>query len=390
MTAAASRVRAAVPPGAEARGDSNGEDAGAALLPAASPVPSSAGLPSRARPALRGASGLSALCALLAIAALGLPASAAASGEAGGDAAPGGLEETDQQRALRLLDRMNLALRSLDYEGILVYLLDGRLETLHLVHRVDGGEVQERLLSLSGPVRAVTRSRDRVTCTMPDGHPISVKSHGGRRLLHTDRIDPAGLAGRYRVEALGTARVAGRETEGVAIRPLDDLRYGYRLELDRETGLPLKSDLIDRDGNPIEQLLFASLTLAQPQPQPFAAPETDGPPGEPALAPAAPPHATRWRFDPRPAGFEQTLHDAIQDRNGARVDHFVFSDRLSSYSIYIESDTRNGLDGVTRMGAAHAAGRRVGDYQVTAVGEVPAATVEAAVAGARQAPEGTP
>jgi sigma-E factor negative regulatory protein RseB len=81
------------------------------------------------------------------------------------------------------------------------------------------------------------------------------------------------------------------------------------------------------------------------------------------------------------------MHDAMQDPSGAPVEHFVFSDRLSSYSVYIELDAEDGLQGVTRVGAAHAAGRRVGDYQITAVGEVPAATVEAAVAGVSEAPK---
>jgi len=295
---------------------------------------------------------------------------------------------------------MGKAVRSLDYEGTLVYLLDNRLETLHLVHRVDGGQVQERLVSLSGPPRAVIRSRGRVTCTMPNGHPVSIKSHGGQRLLRAQSIDPAALAGRYRVELSGSARVVGRETDVVTIRPLDALRYGYRFHLDRETGLPLKSDLIDLAGDPIEQLLFTSLALDNRGPSAMPPTEVSNPtlvsnptevsdPGEDAAS-AAQAGTTPWRFDRQPAGFEQTMHDAMQDPSGARIEHFLFSDRLSSYSVYIELDTEDGLAGVTRVGAAHAAGRRVGRYQVTAMGEVPAATVEAAVAGVRRAPESAP
>lgn len=291
--------------------------------------------------------------------------------------------ESQASQASMLLQRMSEALRSLNYEGILVYLIDNRLETLHLVHRVDGGQVQERLVSLSGPVRAVTRSHGRVTCTMRDGHPISLKSHSGRWLLRTQPIDPAALAGRYRVELQGSVRVAGRETEVVSIAPLDALRYGYRFHLDRETGLPLKSDLIDLDGNTIEQLLFTSVTLDESKASSEARPES---PKTVVDADPAPSAVNAWRFDRRPAGFEQSMHDTIRDPSGTPVEHFVFSDRLSSYSVYIEPDAKDGLQGVTRMGAAHAAGRREGDYQITAVGEVPAATVEAAVEGV-SAPE---
>ena len=290
-------------------------------------------------------------------------------------------DDSGGERAAQMLERMNGALRSLDYEGTLVYLFDNRLETLHLVHRVDGGRVQERLVSLSGPVRAVTREHGRVTCVRPDGHPISVESHAGRNLLRSDRIDPAALADHYQIDLQGAVRVAGRETDVVAIEPRDRLRYGYRFHLDRETGLPLKSDLIDERGEPIEQLMFTSIAThdAGVEPPEAAAEPQDDPPA----AGQEPERESRWRFDGRPAGFEPAMHDVIRDPDDTEVEHFVFTDRMSAYSIFVEPDTGGGLEGVTRIGAAHAAGRRVDGYQVTAVGEVPAATVEAAVAGVR-------
>jgi sigma-E factor negative regulatory protein RseB len=297
----------------------------------------------------------------------------------------------DQGRASDLLESMNRALRSLGYEGTLVHLYENRLETLHLVHRVDGGRVQERLVSLSGPVRAVTRQRDRVTCVMPDGHPISVKSHLGPNLLRSDRIDPAILADRYQIAIEGVARVAGRDTDVLAIKPRDALRYGYRLHLDRATRLPLKSDLIDLGGEPIEQLMFTSLVLHEvtdeATDETTDGPEVAAPPQGPAEGASPGPQAsTRWRFEGRPPGFEQVMYDVLRGPSGADVEHFVFSDRLSAYSIYIEPGAPEGLVGVTRIGAIHAAGRQTDGHQVTVVGEVPAATVEAAAAGVRAGP----
>jgi sigma-E factor negative regulatory protein RseB len=289
-------------------------------------------------------------------------------------------EEGDAGRAGAMLEGMNRALRSLDYEGTLVHLHENRLETLHLVHRVDGGRVQERLVSLSGPVRAVTRERDRVTCVMPDGHPISVKSHAGRKLLRTDRIDPEALADRYQIVIEGVARVAGRDSDVLAIKPRDALRYGYRFHLDQATALPLKSDLIDQAGEPIEQLMFTSLVLHEHAEDPAA----DGAPTESSQQGESAPQASpRWRFESRPAGFEQVMYDTLRAPSGVEVEHFLFSDRLSAYSVYIEPDAKEGLEGITRIGAVHAAGKRIDGHQVTVVGEVPAATVEAAVAGVR-------
>ncbi|UHD17016.1 MucB/RseB C-terminal domain-containing protein [Thiocapsa bogorovii] len=284
------------------------------------------------------------------------------------------------QRASDLLQRMADALKSLNYEGTLVYSHENRLEALHLVHRYEEGQVQERLLSLNGPVRAVTREPDRVMCVLPDGHPISVKRPSGAGgLLNTDGIFPEHLGDHYRIEIQGIARVAGRDTEVVGIIPRDDLRYGYRFYVDQETFLPLKSDLIDSNGASLEQLMFTAITVDGNTPTVSARVEESGLRG----APVAPVEG-RWRFDEPPVGFQLVSQGVMDNPSGALVEHFLFTDRLSAYSIYIEDDTRDGLRGSTHIGAVHAAGRQIDGYQITAVGEVPPETVEAAVLSVRR------
>lgn len=279
-----------------------------------------------------------------------------------------------------LLSRMADAVRSLDYEGTLVYLHENRLEAMSIQHRVDKGKVHERLISLSGPVRAVVRAQERVMCVLPDGHPISVERSGGGRFLDTEGIDPEALSDHYRVELLGAARIAGRDTDVVGIIPKDALRYGYRFHIDRETALPLKSDLIDQHQEPLEQLMFTSVEL---HPSDGSVPEEGS---SVRSAPATSP-VTRWRFERAPAGFELVMHDEMRQPDGSSIEHFMFTDRLSAYSIYIDQDTDDGLDGVASIGAVHAAGREVGGYQIIAVGEVPMRTVQDAVAGAHLMPE---
>lgn len=290
------------------------------------------------------------------------------------------LADAVTQRASELLENMVEALRSLNYEGTLVYSHDNRLESLHLIHRIEQGRVEERLTALNGPVRAVTREHDQVMCVLPDGRPISVKRQavpGG--LLNAEGISPALLGEHYLVEIEGVARVAGRDTEVVGIIPRDALRYGYRFFIDQETALPLKADLIDSDEQSLEQLMFTTIDVG---PVGTGAPPEQTTAGGLRAAPAAA-IVGPWRFDAPPAGFQLVSHGVMDHPNGAKVEHFLFTDRLSAYSVYIEADTRDGLSGSTHIGAVHAAGRQLDGYQITAVGEVPAETVEAAVSGAR-------
>lgn len=281
------------------------------------------------------------------------------------------------------LARMSDALRSLSYEGTLVYLHENKLETLRIVHRVEDGQVHEQLVSLNGPVRTLTREKGKVTCELSDSHPISVPGHAvGKDVLYARTIDPGALADNYVVHPLGTARVAGRQTDVVGIIPRDGLRYGYRFYLDRASGLPLKSDLMGQQTDPIEQIMFTSLDLlpsgdsvsivAKPVPEP-----------DPAGAASVVPESSAWRFAALPRGFTLVMRDNWRDAAGEPVEHLVVSDGLASVSVYVERDPQEGLEGGTRIGAVHAAGSRVSDHQVTVVGEVPSATVEAVLAGIR-------
>jgi sigma-E factor negative regulatory protein RseB len=72
------------------------------------------------------------------------------------------------------------------------------------------------------------------------------------------------------------------------------------------------------------------------------------------------------------------------------VRHLVYSDGLASVSVFIEPRDSQAapLHGLGKVGAAFVFSRDLDGHQVTAVGEVPAATVEAIAAGVmRQAAE---
>lgn len=287
-----------------------------------------------------------------------------------------GLAAAPPTSAADQLQRMADAVNSLSFEGTLVYLHKNRLETLHIRHSIEDGQVRERLISMTGPVRAVTREDDEVTCVLPNSQTISVRRHGVTHdLLRSRALDPELLGNHYEVRGLGVARVAGRETEVVELVPSDDLRYGYRFYLDRETGLPLKTDLMGAEAEPIEQIMFTSLQFTHEDAS--GNPVTSlsiGPRHKPWSAIAA---ETHWRFAQMPDGFELLMHKtAKQAADGsAEPEHFLLSDGLAAVSVYIEPDSGGGLVGETRIGAIHAAGGRIAGYHVTVVGEVPAATV---------------
>lgn len=312
-----------------------------------------------------------------------------------------------------LLGQMARALSELEYEGTLVYLNGHELSTLRIAHRISDGQAHESLLALSGPVRAVARSRQTVTCVLPDARTISVPRHSSTAAtLHAGAIDVERLQPHYLIHGLGRSRVAGRDTRVVGIIPRDDLRYGYRFFVDEETGLPLKTDLMDSSATPIEQVMFteiefldtpqdeaavsasaeanvkgADMALARMQTAPAQAAlvSSDPTPFESVPISAAI-DASPWQFSDLPPGYRVVATDPVAASGPNAVDAdaarqwFMVTDGLAVVSIYIEPDRGQGLAGHQRVGAVNAAGRSLDGHQITAVGEVPVQTVQAIAA----------
>jgi len=291
--------------------------------------------------------------------------------------------------SVKQLTQMAAELRSLSYEGTLVYLHGNQLESLRIVHRVEDGQIREHLVALNGPIRTLTRGKGGVTCQLSASHSVSVPGHGlGKDVFPAGMPDLRTLRDHYGVHPLGGARGGGEvcRSGGCHTAGPSAVRLPI-LPVDWESGLPLKSDLMGQWADPIEQVMFTSLNLLPSQGSTPAA----GPvPRQRRYAPEPPvPGLLPWRFDALPPGFGLVMHNDWRAAGGQPVDHFVPSDGLASVFVYVEADNpQGGLEGGTYIGAVHATGKRVSDHQVTVVGEVPSETVETVLAGIRQVPGG--
>jgi sigma-E factor negative regulatory protein RseB len=86
---------------------------------------------------------------------------------------------------------------------------------------------------------------------------------------------------------------------------------------------------------------------------------------------------SRWAFGSVPVGFKLSVHETRAGANDSVVEHFVFTDGFATMSVYIEKAAAEKMfQGESQMGAIHAYGTQSGDFQITAVGEVPAQTVK--------------
>lgn len=270
--------------------------------------------------------------------------------------------------------RMRQAVHSTDYEGRFVYQVGEQLDGMYVVHRVRDGHELERLVALDGEPKQVIRGQQGVACLEPRSRHISVVGNrAGIQDLNTPDLEH--LRQFYDFVLLGSVRVAGRPARRIAIRPRDRLRFGYRIDLDERTALPLRSVMLEHDGQVRSQTLFVDLKTGEhvtPIEKDISALElTRMPPRVGEAVETAP--RVEWQFRGLPAGFRLITQGSV----GEGAQHYVFTDGLASVSFYIELNHGREpvLSGFSRIGATEAFGLVRDGYQLVAVGEVPRATL---------------
>ncbi len=282
---------------------------------------------------------------------------------------------------LDLLDRMSDAVRQLDYEGRFVVQSLERLDAMYIVHRVDQGVEKERVVSLTGEPREIIRSDEAVLCRLSGkSGQISVGVRSNRHSFSPlSGVSGDQLSASYDIRMLEPGRVAGRDSYQLLIQPRDELRYGYRLFIDRDSALPLWSIMFDDLRAEVAQLMFVELRVGRaitPIEHDLSAMQlAKADPSEPPVIERT--ASPAWVFAELPPGFRLDVHrrQALKQAAGER-DHFIFSDGLATVSVYVQpSGEHSGLKGVSRLGSARAVGRMVGDHEVIAVGEVPVKTL---------------
>ncbi len=283
------------------------------------------------------------------------------------------------------LAKMHHAAHMLNYDGIFVYGQNNELTSMQIFHSVDKKGEYERLISLDGSGREVIRSGDTVTCILPDKKSVVVdKSQPKTEYPPTFPLKISQLLKTYRFHFAEDGMVAGQVAKQLIISPKDKYRYGHALWIDAKTGLLLKDHLIGENGKIVEQFMFTQvnypesierkLLLSTSQNKKFTWYEAKD---EKTYHKKQ--ENINWKVTRIPAGFKPGVkrHHKMTMSN-MPVEHFMFSDGLSSISIFVEKQMEHSknLMGSSTMGAVSAYGRSIGQYHVTVVGEVPQVTVK--------------
>jgi sigma-E factor negative regulatory protein RseB len=285
------------------------------------------------------------------------------------------------QEAHDWLDRMSRSVEELNYRGTFVHILGGTARTLYIVHRNADGQSGERILSMSGAGREIVRQGSLVQSILPDQRVVLFETRkDASPLVSALPSGGAELELHYDIALGKRDRVADRAAQILEIKPLDEFRYGYTLWLDRETAMPLQSQLVDEKGNVVEEIMFTDIELNADIPVGELEPTIDTT-GFAALRAAESPAlgaGVTWRAVEVPGGFR--LSSATQSPmagSDTPVDHLVYSDGLATVSVFIEPPRTPSevAEGFTNVGSTNAYTITLRGRRVTAMGEVPRQTV---------------
>lgn len=286
------------------------------------------------------------------------------------------------------MSRVQHAATTLNYQGTLVFNAAGVVSSSRVTHYCEGKQRYERIDVLDGEVRHVLRHNE-VTHTLWPRTRVAVVEQ--RAAMPEFPALPAGdtrALEAYDLRVLGTERVAGHEAQVLMLKPRDEHRFAQRLWAEQSSGLLLRADVLGARGEVLESASFSDVTIGgkgSPEAVLQAMRKVDG---YRIVRPAVVRtklDAEGWALAKPVPGFQlvgcmrKELSALGEPLPGGSppVLMAVFSDGLTHVSVFIEPyDEQRHKPVATSLGATHTVMTRSGDWWITAMGDVPMATVQ--------------
>jgi sigma-E factor negative regulatory protein RseB len=309
------------------------------------------------------------------------------------------------EAAIELINRMNRALRELDYKGSLAYVRGDSLSTLQIEHKVVNGVETERVVRLNESGGEVSRELT------------------GFSLSSIPQIVPE-MNRVYSFDMGRTNRIANIPCRIITARPKDRNRYLQKFCIDDVTGMLLDYILVGKSHKPVEQLMFTTLEIgvAEAETSEGQPPLDDESKNAVTMTKAAlsakvaptllteansthvgavavnvqsqslqqgqlPPASNNidlddgWVMEALPAGYQIRNAPEGSDKLQAgetNTKHNIVSDGLSSLSVFVSPLTAGATQAAVKInsGALNVFSQKKNGHLVTVVGEVPESTLK--------------
>ncbi|WP_417438132.1 MucB/RseB C-terminal domain-containing protein [Idiomarina sp.] len=276
-------------------------------------------------------------------------------------------------------NRMAEALTELNFEASLVHVHGDQIEPYQWLQGNDPETGStELLIQMNGPDFRILRVNNKVAHFNTSASNYALKSDTITAIFPAAFSQPfERLSHSYQVTVGGGARVLGRNAQHIRILSRDNQRYSYALWIDRKNGMPLKMMMMNQSGDVVEQMQLTSLSVRNTAPE--ITKEISNIEMPPLLKDLRVQSATNYNVVPQwaPRGFKllsQQSHTLVVD--STPVDHYLFSDGLAEYSVYV-AELTEGMETDLALSSSHTLfSKRYNNFLVTVVGQVPLAMAQ--------------
>lgn len=284
----------------------------------------------------------------------------------------------EEYSAEALLHQMNSASQQLNYELSYILVKKNTIEPLLYRHATVEDNRYAQLTYLSGQVREVIRRNDEVSYVDPGREPFTIESGSMvAPLMPMLDTDIAALSQYYDFVLMGRAREAGSASQVVRVVPKDGQRYSYLVWIDEKSKLPLRTDLVDREGEVLEQYRAISYTVSERVARHLAQLDSITLPAVLSF-PKQEQTTSFWNANWIPEGFEAHSSNrypmAVTNKV---VETKMYSDGLFSFSIYVaEKDEESPANQLVRQGRRTLHSKIKNNKEITLVGDIPPSTAK--------------
>ncbi len=289
-----------------------------------------------------------------------------------------------------MLQKTAYAARELNYQGVFAYQNGKQTRSVQITHMNRDGQEMTRNLVLDAKLQAkqsreVFSQGNDILIVSPkhesnNTSTVVIEKRRGQNLFPAMLpTDLQALKTSYTTRISATEMVAGRGTQVIELIANDNYRYSYKIWADAEFGLLLKMTLIDSNKQTLEQFEFTQLSMLNSRDVNWFQPKIDVKKNYVTDVSAPVNHVdTNWIVAELPTGYMKVDHVVLNlPGKTAPVDQMIFSDGIASVSLFIEpiSKAIRPKTGHMVIGSTNICANVIDGYQITVVGEVPAATV---------------
>lgn len=278
-----------------------------------------------------------------------------------------------------LLQEMNQASQSRNYELSFISVNKQGIESQRYRHIRWNNSTLAQLLQMDGPLREVVQRGDEISYFEPGLEPFTLNGDyivdSLPSIVYTNFSQ---LAPYYDFIPVGRTRIADRLCDVLRVVARDGTRYSYIVWIDTETKLPLRVDLLDRDGETLEQFRVISFSVDSEVTESMRELEKVSLPPVFSVPDTASKNLT-WHVSWLPEGFKEISSSRRPLASvGIPIESRLFSDGLFSFSVNVNEITGALSNGeqLIRTGRRTISTQHRDKTEITIVGELPPQTAK--------------